>query len=296
MKMYHTLDLYFLGLDEAIGCFLIESDEGPILIECGPYSTFESMKTGLGRFGYQPEDVKHIFLTHIHFDHAGAAWAFSKEGANIYLHPFGASHMHDPSKLVASAKMIYGDDMDRLWGKMEGIAESNLKTVQHGEVIKIGQHSFESLHTPGHAKHHIAWRWGDTIFTGDVAGCKIGDGPVVPPCPPPDIDLEAWNNSIDLILKKNPKKLVLTHFDEVLEVLDHMNQLKSILNDWGKWMKTEWEKGRSAEEITPDFMNYTNNQLKGQGVAEEDIKKYEAANPAWMSVAGLMRYWKKRIR
>lgn len=292
--MYKTLDLKFRGLDDSIAAFLIESSDGPILIECGPFSTFGALTAGLNKYGYRPEDVRHVLLTHIHFDHAGAAWAFAKNGANIYLHPFGARHMHDPSKLVASATMIYGDMMDALWGRMEGIPEERLRVTEHLQKVKIGEHTFTSLHTPGHAKHHIAWQLDDTIFTGDVAGCKIGDSPVVPPCPPPDINIEDWIASIDLILSRNPKRLVLTHFDEVSDSSQHMTELKSILNDWSEWIRVRWEQGATAEELTPQFVEYTNDQLRKTGASEVTVKKYEAANPPWMSVAGLIRYWKKR--
>lgn len=293
--MYHTLDLHFQNYEHAIASFLIETDDGPVLIESGPYSTFESLKKGLAIHGYQPEDVKHVLLSHIHFDHAGAAWAFAKHGATIYLHPFGANHMHDPTKLVASATMIYGDQMDTLWGSMEGILNDRLKIMEHEEVIHIGQHAFTALHTPGHAKHHLAWQWQDMIFTGDVAGVKIAGGPVVPPCPPPDINLEDWGQSIDLVLSKQPNKLVLTHFGEESDPAAHMGELKEILHDWSQWVKAKWEDGLSNEEITPLFMDYTAQQLKNRGVSDLGIKQYEAANPSWMSVAGLVRYWKKKL-
>ncbi|MEM0940046.1 MAG: MBL fold metallo-hydrolase [Bacteroidota bacterium] len=292
--MYHTLDLHFQNYDHAIASFCIESDDGLILIESGPYSTYSSLRSGLKAKGLGIENVKHVLLTHIHFDHAGAAWAFAEKGATIYLHPFGANHMRDPTKLVASATMIYGDQMDTLWGKMEKISETQLRIVNHEEVLKIGGKSFTAVHTPGHARHHIAWQTEDMIFTGDVAGVKINDGPVVPPCPPPDINIEDWKNSIDLVLKKNPKKLVLTHFGEEGKVEQHMNELKAILDDWSFWMKAKWETGMSNEEITPIFMEYTAQQLRDQGVSDLGIKQYEAANPSWMSVTGLVRYWKKK--
>lgn len=292
--MYHTLDLHFQNYEHAIASFLIESSEGPILIESGPYSTFQSLEEALFNHGYKPKDVKHVLLSHIHFDHAGAAWAFAKHGATVYLHPFGADHMHDPTKLVASATMIYGDQMDTLWGAMEGISRKNLRTVDHDEIIEIGEHAFRALHTPGHAKHHIAWHWKDAIFTGDVAGVKIEGGPVVPPCPPPDINLEDWIHSIDLVLSKNPNRLILTHYGEEINPNIHMKELKEILNDWAYWMKEKWEDGLSNDEITPLFMDYTAQQLNERGVSEHGLKQYEAANPSWMSVAGLVRYWKKK--
>ena len=294
--MYHTLDLHFQNYEHAIASFCIESDDGLILIESGPYSTFKSLKSELEGKGLSIDDVKHVLLTHIHFDHAGAAWALAEKGANIYLHPFGSTHLQDPTKLVASATQIYGDQMDTLWGKMKVISEENIRIVEHLEVLQIGGKTFTSLHTPGHAKHHIAWQHKDVIFTGDVAGVKINGGPVVPPCPPPDINVEDWIKSIELIIKRNPKRLVLTHFGEITNIELHMDQLKAILEDWSGWMKEKWESGLSNEQITPLFMKYTSNQLKENGVSEIGTKQYEAANPSWMSVAGLVRYWKKKQR
>lgn len=291
---YEIIDLQFLGLDHAIGTFLIRTQDGPVLIETGPYSTFQTLKSKLEIIGCKISDFKHVLLSHIHFDHAGGAWAFAKEGATIHLHPFGANHMHDPTKLVASATMIYGDQMDVLWGKMEKIEKEYLHTPDHLEVLKIGGEEFRALYTPGHAKHHIAWQWRDTIFTGDAAGVKIMNGPVVPPCPPPDISLEDWNNSIDLMKEQKSKRLVLTHYGEVSNVEEHLSDLKEILNDWAYFVKDKWESGLKNDKIVPLFVDYTTQQLRDRGVAENVIKKYDAANPAWMSVAGLVRYWKKK--
>lgn len=292
--MYTTLDLHFLSHQHAIGSFLIESSEGPILIESGPYSTFKQLEAALAMHHYSPQDVKHLLLTHIHFDHAGAAWAFAEQGAKVYLHPFGAHHMHNPDKLVASATQIYGDQMDVLWGDMKGIALKQLQTVEHEEVLQIGDRSIKALHTPGHAKHHIAWVMEGVVFTGDVAGVKIDGGPVVPPCPPPDINLEDWFASIEAILAQQPERLVLTHYGDIADPQKHMKDLSAMLVDWSNWVKEKWEQGLSVEEITPLFTKYTEQQLVDKGVGSEGMKRYEAANPSWMSVAGLVRYWKKQ--
>ncbi len=292
--MIHTLDLQFLAIDHAIAAFLIETSDGPVLIETGPYSTFEALKAALKKHKYAPADIKHVFLTHIHFDHAGAAWAFAKTGTKIYVHPFGAPHLAEPFKLYNSAKQIYGNEMERLWGAMENIDASLLVSPEDNQVITIGETSFRALYTPGHAKHHIAWQVGEVIFTGDVAGVKIGDGPVVPPCPPPDINLEDWNDSIDLLLKADADSLYLTHFGLIKDKKAHLTELKEILNDWAFWIKEKWERGMNAEEITPLFKDYTMQQLKDKGVNAHGLQQYEAANPSWMSVAGLIRYWKKR--
>ncbi len=293
--MIHILDLHFQNYEHAIAAFLVETREGPVLIESGPYSTFKHLEKALLHHGYKVSDIKHLLLSHIHFDHAGAAWAFAEQGATIYVHPFGAPHMHDPTKLVTSATLIYGDQMETLWGKMKGIPENKLKPINHEEMIEIGGENFKALHTPGHAKHHIAWQWKDTIFTGDVAGVKIEGGRVLPPCPPPDINIEDWMHSIDLILSKNPNKLLLTHFGEEQNPTIHMQDLKEILNDWAQWMKKKWEAGGSNEDITSDFIAYTSQQLKDRGVSDHGIKQYEVANPSWMSVTGLIRYWKKKM-
>ncbi len=292
--MIHVLDLNFLGIDHAIAAFLIETSNEPVLIETGPYSTFDSLQSELKKLGYQTSDIKHVFLTHIHFDHAGAAWALAKTGANIYLHPFGAPHMEDPTKLYNSAKMIYGDEMERLWGIMEKIPAAKLISPVDNENVTIGDKTFKAIYTPGHAKHHIAWQLDDIIFTGDVAGVKIGNGPVVPPCPPPDINLEDWQESIQKLINSSASKMYLTHFGEITNKKDHLADLNEILHDWAFWVKEKWEEGQDAAQITPAFKDYTANQLKSRGVNELGLKQYEAANPSWMSVAGLIRYWQKR--
>lgn len=292
--MIHILDLHFLNLEHAIASFLIETSEGPVLIETGPYSTFPSLAKALAEYGYKPDDIKHVLLTHIHFDHAGAAWAFAKTGATIYLHPFGSAHMEDPTKLYNSARQIYGDEMEQLWGAMEKIPGNQLKPIDHGEKVVIGATEFQAWHTPGHAKHHIAWQMGDIIFTGDVAGVQIENGPVVPPCPPPDINLDDWNQSIDILLEKKAQTLFLTHYGTVSDVGAHFHELRNMLNDWAFWVREKWESGMGAEEMTPLFSRYTADQLREKGVDEHGIKQYEAANPSWMSVAGLIRYWKKK--
>ena len=293
--MIHILDLQFLGLSQAIAAFLVETSDGPVLVETGPHSVSEHLEKEVARCGFKMTDIKHVFITHIHFDHAGGAWALAQQGATIYLHPFGKRHLGEPSKLYASAKRIYQDKMEMLWGKMEAIADENLQTVEHGESITIGDTTFIAHHTPGHAVHHIAWQVGENIFTGDVAGVKIAKGIVVPPCPPPDINIEDWIASINLLRQLDIKALYLTHFNKITNVNEHLDNLEKMLWDWANWMKPHFEEGTDQAEIVPKFMDYTKKQLLKHGLNEMEIEQYEAANPSWMSVAGLMRYWKKRI-
>ncbi|MEL6822087.1 MAG: MBL fold metallo-hydrolase [Calditrichota bacterium] len=199
--MVKIIDLKFQGLEASIASFLVETSTGPVIVETGPHSCLPHLEHQLKAADYGIDDVAAVFLTHIHLDHAGAAWCFADAGADIYLHPFGARHMADPSKLMSSAKRIYQDKMDALWGDMRAIDEERLKIAEDGAAINIGDKRFIAHHTPGHAVHHIAWQCDDLLFAGDVAGVKIGSGPVVPPCPPPDINIEDWKTSIQRILK-----------------------------------------------------------------------------------------------
>lgn len=294
MQKIELIDLHFQHLAHTIGAYLLPTSEGPVLIETGPHSTFDQLKKGIENLSYKIEDIKHVFLTHIHLDHAGAAWAFAEVGANIYLHPFGAKNMEDPSRLMESAKRIYKDKMDELWGDMKAIPANQLIEVEDQQTFNIGDMTIKSLHTPGHAKHHIAWQVGDVIFTGDIAGVRIDQGPVVPPCPPPDINLEDWKNSIQIIKNANPSTLYLTHYSSIENIDEHLNALLNILDSWANWIKSKMNEGLTNEEMVPLFMEFTAQGLREAGLDEKGIQLYEAANPSWMSVAGLVRYWTKK--
>ena len=286
------LDLNFLGQSDAIASFLIESDDGLILIETGPESTFKTLKRAIEDAEYDWKDVKHVLLTHIHFDHAGAAWKFAENGAKIYVHPIGLPHLQNPERLWNSAKMIYKEEMETLWGRMEPIDESLLVPAKDGDTIAIGKLEFKVHYTPGHAVHHNAYQIGTTIFTGDVAGVHINHGPVQPPCPPPDINIGLWKLSIRKLKNLHPEVLYLTHYGIVANPQEHLDKLEKELNDWANWMKPHYDNGEKAEIIIPDFMAYTKQKLVNAGVAKSDIARYEKANPSWMSVSGLLRYWK----
>lgn len=290
-KIY-TLDLEFLNEDAAIASFLIESNDGLVLVESGPETTFEHLTQAIANLGFDWKDVRHVLLTHIHFDHAGAAWKFAENQAKIYVHPIGLPHLHQPEKLWNSAKMIYKEDMERLWGEMQGIPTEYLVAADDGVVLQMGGLEFKVHYTPGHAIHHNAYQLDNVLFTGDVAGVKINQGPVVPPCPPPDIDLKKWMESIDRMQQLPIDYLYLTHYGKVEHPKQHWEELKVILNNWAEWMKPHFEANTPVEEITPRFMEYTRNQLSHLGVSPEDIQRYEYANPSWMSVTGLLRYWK----
>jgi glyoxylase-like metal-dependent hydrolase (beta-lactamase superfamily II) len=297
----HTLDLQFQGISRSIAVFVLEGPSGLALVECGPASTLPHLEMVLADHGWKRKDFQHIFLSHIHFDHAGAAWAFADEGAQIFVHPKGLPHMAHPEKLYNSARMIYGDQMDNLWGEMRPIAEPALYAPEHGEEIQAIGLSFRAWYTPGHAVHHIAWEVKDhsanesVIFTGDVGGVRMGDGPVMPPCPPPDIHVEDWQKSIQLLRELPSSRLFLTHYGEIKDKMSHLDSLEVRLLSWANWMRPHAESQVPAESLVPAFQAFVQEELIQTGVPSEDLPRYEAANPAFMSVAGLLRYWKKRL-
>ncbi len=292
--MLKTIDLNFLGSSNTIAAYLLVTSDGPVLFETGPYSTFRALKNGVEKLGFSLKEIINVFVTHIHLDHAGAAWALADAGAQIHLHPKGLKHMHDPSRLVESARRIYKDQMESLWSTIKGIPMEQLTTVEHGDILKIGQYDIKAWYTPGHAVHHIAWQIEDHLIAGDVAGIKIESGPVVPPCPPPDINIKDWKASIRLMRQLNLKQVFLTHFGSVTDLNAHFDELENSLDTRANWMLPHFEAGKSLQAITPEFQTFVMEDLKKKGIDDNHLIQYEKANPSWMSVAGLMRYWKKK--
>lgn len=292
--MIKVLDLNFLGHQDTIASFLIETLAGPILVETGPHSTLPVLEKALKEHGYKKEDIQHVFLTHIHLDHAGAAWVFAQHGATIYVHPKGIPHLADPSRLLESATRIYGDKMDELWGTLKPIPLDQLVPVTHKQKVKVGKTKLKAWHTPGHAVHHISWELNNELIAGDVCGVKIKNGPVVPPCPPPDINVEDWAASIRMIRLKRFDALYLTHYGKIDNPKELCVELTGRLKNWANWIKPFYENNTPQAEVVPQFQEYVKKQLIAKGVKDEDLARYEGANPSWMSVAGLYRYWRKR--
>lgn len=296
----HTLDLGFKDLDHTIAVFVLEGPRGLALVETGPFSTFRHLEAALESRGWTISDFRHVFLSHIHFDHAGSAWAFARRGATIHVHPKGLPHLAAPEKLYNSARMIYGDEMEQLWGVMEPIPEIWLRAPAHGETVEAVGLRFTAWHTPGHALHHIAWAVSEpgsepVVFTGDVAGVCLNHRYVSPPCPPPDIQVEDWQASIQLLRDLPAQTLYLTHFGAITDKNAHLDTLERHLLRWADWMKPYAENHTPAAEVVPEFVAFVQSELEAAGVSPEELVRYEAANPAFMSVAGLLRYWKKKL-
>ena len=291
--MVKIIDIKFQGIKSAIACFLIDSGEGLIMIETGPSNVYNNIKINLEKEGYNIKEIKHVFVTHIHLDHSGGAWRFAENGAKIYVHPQGADHLIDPQKLIKSATKIYGDKMDTLWGEIKGINKNNIKKIENKEKIKIGNTTIKSIHTPGHANHHIAWKINNSIFTGDVAGAKIKDGPVLPACPPPEVDLEKWHKSLNLIIEeKSAYEIDMQAIRMTPGVTGYLVTITTAQEN--NWIKEKKSKYDNIEDLTEAFNKYVYNFLKNKAQLDEKlIDQYYAANPPYMSVAGLVRYWDK---
>jgi glyoxylase-like metal-dependent hydrolase (beta-lactamase superfamily II) len=244
--------------------------------------------------GFALDEIRHVFVTHIHLDHAGSAWRLARHGAQIYVHPAGAPHLVDPGKLLGSARRIYGDSMDRLWGRLEAIPQERITPLDDGQVVRFGSLGLEAIHTPGHAIHHITYRLEDGLFTGDVGGIRIGAGPVIPPFPAPDIDLEAWADSIARMRATVPAAIYPTHFGIHGDAMAHFDSLEANIQKIAAWVREQLVAGGTVETMVPPFQAFMHDLLAGSGMPEPAIQDYEIADPAFMSVYGLARYWRKR--
>ena len=292
--MIHVLDLEY-GVPRTTAAFVVETDEGPVLIETGPDSTYGVLVDRLNELGYDPEDIRHVFVTHIHLDHAGAAGRLAERGAaKVYVHSKGAKHLRDPSRLVASAGRIFGERTEELWGYPTPVAVDKIRVVKDGETLRLGGLRLEALETPGHADHHLTWRIEDAVFTGDVGGVRIESGPVLAPTPPPEIQVEVWQNSIARLRNLRAEEIYLSHFGRFTEVEEHLARLESCLLEWSAWIKTRLDKEKQQEDIVSEFSDYVTAGLAQAGLNSDELREYEIADPAWMNAQGLIRYWQRR--
>jgi len=292
----HTLDLHFQGLPETVAAFLVIGPTGPVLVESGPGSTLPRLTSELARFGVQPADVRDVLLTHIHLDHGGAAGWWAQQGAQIHVHHFGAPHLVDPSKLLASAQRIYGDLMQPLWGDYLASPVERVHAVRDGEVIEAGGLRFTALDTPGHARHHLVYQLDDVAFTGDLAGIRLSGRPHVRlPTPPPEFDLAEWQASLDKVRARNFQRLYLTHFGAVDDAAAHWEQLAALLPLYPAFVKAVLEQNVEREALLEQFKQWELKRMQADGLSAADMRLYTLAGPLEMSADGLTRYWKKKM-
>jgi glyoxylase-like metal-dependent hydrolase (beta-lactamase superfamily II) len=269
-----VIDVRHLGREHVIACLR----QGDVIVDPGPECSSAAVLEALGG-----EEPRAILLTHIHLDHAGATGALVRRwpGVEVWVHERGAPHLVDPSKLVASATRLYGDDMERLWGEIVPVPEGNVRVLEGGE--RIGP--WRVAYTPGHAQHHVSYLHEDgTAFCGDVAGVRIGEGPVLPPTPPPDIDLEAWRRSIDVVRGWTPERLAITHFGVFDDADAQLLTLRERLGVLGE-LARETDAEGYAEAVRGIFRRH---------LPPGDAAAMAQAMPADQHWPGLDRYWRRR--
>ncbi len=290
----HVLDTRHVGRPGIIAATALETNDGIALFDTGADATFANIASAMRAAGFEPNDVRHVFLSHIHLDHAGAAWHFAEQGATIHVHPRGARHLVDPSRLMESATRIFGVEMQRLWGEMRPIAEDKVKVTEDGEVIRAGEFEVRALATPGHASHHNVYQWDDHLFGGDVAGVQLDDGPPVPPFVPPELHVESWLESIDRMRALPVTQLYLPHFGQVSgDLPKHFDALEERVRRWANWFRDKLRQGRTESELVPAFAAYEASDILASGAAEERWEDYEMADPSFMAVTASIRYWQK---
>jgi glyoxylase-like metal-dependent hydrolase (beta-lactamase superfamily II) len=272
------LDLRHLGRERVIGSYLLQTSDGPALFDCGPTTCVPELKARLAERGLDLRDIRHLLLSHIHLDHAGATGVLVREHPELQVHvsEVGAPHLIDPERLERSARRLYGDEFDTLWGELAPVPEKNIHIVGSEEL------GLECFPTPGHASHHVCYLDGDgTLYAGDAAGVRIQPARfVLPPTPPPEIDLEAWDTTLDEIERRGPQRLALIHFGVADDVARHLAEMRTRLHEWAGRVQD----GASEEE----FEAAAARDLGAEG------DQYEQAMPFWQSYAGLKRYWDKR--
>ena len=271
------LDLHHQGVERVIGAYLVETDDGPAVFDCGPSSCAEALKARLRERGLELEDIRHLLLSHIHLDHAGAAGVLVREHPALQVHvsEIGAPHLADPSRLEASARRLYGDAFDELWGELAPVPQANLRVV--GDEV-LGLACFP---TPGHASHHVCYLGADgTLYAGDAAGVRIQPHrAVLPPTPPPEFDLDAWLRTLDEIERRRPARLALVHFGVADDVHRHLAELRMRLVRWAE----------HADVTEEEFTQSVSSDV------ESGLEEYARAMPFWQSYAGLKRYWEKHL-
>lgn len=290
----HILDTLQLARPGIIAATALETNDGLILFDTGPESTFGNVNAELEKVGFAAKDVRHVFLSHIHFDHAGAAWRFAELGATIYVHPRGAPHLIDPARLIESATRIYGDDMERLWGRFAPIAEQRVRVLNDQDIVRVDALEVRAIGTPGHASHHHVYQWEDNLFGGDIAGVQLGGGPPVPPLVPPELHIESWLESIEIVRSLEVKKLYLPHFGPVEGSIPvHLDKLAERIRHWADWFRDRMRAGQNEAQLTPAFAEQVVQELRAEGATDDEVHAYEAADPSFMAVTAATRYWRK---
>ena len=291
-------DLNFIKQPGIIATGLLHGADGVALVDPGPTTSLPVLRAALASRGFSTADVRSILLTHIHLDHAACTGILLKEcpKARVIVHERGAPHLIDPSRLLASATRLYGADMERLWGEILPVPAANIDPIGDRARATIVGHDVEIAWTPGHAWHHVSYYLpaSKVAFVGDTAGiCRPSGRVVLPPTPPPDIDLEAWRQSTQTILDWNPDVLFLTHFGPHTAPRVHFQDLWKRMDDWSGRVQASLLKEGSDDERAAAFMASITDEL-ARTTNRLEAGAYARAGRFDFSWTGLARYWKKK--
>ncbi len=292
------IDVEYLGYPKVIAPCLLEGDGSVAMVDPGPSSSLATLRRKLDELGLGVAGIDTILLTHIHLDHAGATGSLVRENPRIrvYVHQRGATHMVDPARLLESARRLYGDEMERLWGEFLPVPQANVTALAGGERVSIGGRQLEVVYTPGHASHHVSYFDAVTglAFVGDTAGIRIANArTILPITPPPDIDLESWAKSWEQILARRPERMFLTHFGPAEGVEEHLAELRKRMEEWSTAVRESLDKGAEDAERATQFAQQVTAKLK-QHLSEQEAIRYAKGAALELCWYGLARYWRKR--
>jgi len=295
---FRLVDLEHMGKPESVAACILETRDGPVIVDPGPSSTLGKLEAGLAGLGYGLADVSALLITHIHLDHAGASGTLARANPRlqVFVHEAGAPHVVDPSKLLSSATRLYGERMAVLWGEVVPVSARQVRVLVGGERLALGGRDIEVAYTPGHAWHHVSYfeAASRVAFVGDTAGIFGPRLPVVlPVTPPPDFDLEAWLASIHLIRQWDPERIVLTHYGPVGEPAYHLETLRSGILAWAEYARDSLSVTGSDADRTRWFVHHLEGWMEGRVASESAARFLAGAGPeaCWQ---GLARYWRRR--
>jgi len=293
------VDVMFLGVRGVIATVVLHGSDDVALIDPGPSSTLPTLRARLESSGLAVSDLRTILLTHIHLDHAGATGTLVRENPalRVVVHEQGAPHMVNPEKLIASASRLWPGEMDRLWGEFLPVPAERLEVVRGGEGVTAGGRTLEIQYTPGHANHHVSYFSADTgiAFVGDTAGIRLqGGGFVMPPTPPPDVDLEKWRESLARIAAWHPSTLFVTHFGAYPTVGPHLTELADHLGLTSGLVKASLAREGTDEDREAWFTEELRRELRRR-MSGSEAQAYEVAGRFDLNWRGLARYWRKRL-